>query len=178
MKKSDRIKKLAAETMNKIHAIARHIRNVEDNCLLLGTKLIDNGDIDLGKQLIANGYAHDISKFYGIEFEQLTYSGTNITTEENGKLKLKIAIHHHEKTNKHHPESWAMGIKEMPDVYLCEMLCDWKSRSEEFGTDLRHWINEQATKRWEFSNEDDVYKKIMKYVDMLCPTPFENITRQ
>ena len=42
MKKSDRIKKLAAETMNKIHAIARHIRNVEDNCLLLGTKLIDN----------------------------------------------------------------------------------------------------------------------------------------
>ena len=47
MKTSDRIKRDAEATMEKIRAIARHIRNVEDNCLLLGEKLIERGEVDL-----------------------------------------------------------------------------------------------------------------------------------
>lgn len=72
MKKSDRLRRDAEATMEKIRAVARHIRNVEDNCFLLGEKLILGGEIDLGKQLIANGYVHDASKFTGIEFEYLS----------------------------------------------------------------------------------------------------------
>ena len=172
MKKSEKIRKEAEATLAKIRAIARHIRNVEDNCLLLGTKLIESGRIDLGHNLIANGYIHDASKFHGIEFENLALSEVK---EENSKLKLKMAIRHHQKINPHHPEFWSNGIKEMPDVYVCEMVCDWKSRSEEFGTSLREWIDEQAIKKWEFTKEDDVYKKIMEYVDLICETPFEKI---
>ena len=86
MKKSDRMKREAEVTMVKVRAIARHIRNVEDNCLLLGEKLIESGEIDLGRQLIANGMVHDESKFHGIEFE---YLSLNNPTEENTKLKLK-----------------------------------------------------------------------------------------
>lgn len=63
----------------------------------------------------------------------------------------------------------------MTDIDLCEMICDWKSRSEEFGTDLRKWIEENATKRFKFSLEDEVYKKIMYFVDMLCEKPFSNV---
>ena len=159
--------------MEKIRGIARHIRNVEDNCLLLGEKLIMGGEIELGKQLISNGYVHDASKFHGIEFE---YLSLNNLSEDNNKLKLKLAIHHHNSTNKHHPEAWSGGIKDMPDVYLAEMACDIKARSEEFGSDLRVWINEEATKRYGFTTEDKVYKDLMRFVNLLCQTPFGKIS--
>lgn len=173
MKKSDKIKKIADETLTKIRSITRHIRNVEDNCFLLGEKLILGGEISLGKQLIANGFVHDASKFHGIEFEYLSL-GEN-ATEENTKLKLKMAIHHHQTTNLHHAEAWSGGIKDMPDVYLAELVCDIKSRSEEFGKSLMDYIDNQGIKRWNITKDDETYKKIMKYVDLLCGKPFETI---
>lgn len=172
MKKSLALK--AERTMEKVRALTRHIRNVEDNCLLLGEKLITKGDVDLGHHLIANGFVHDSSKFFGIEWDQLVVGPT--TKEDETKLKLKMAVLHHQSTNKHHPEAWN-GIKNMPDVFLLEMICDWKSRSEEFGSSLRDWIDETATKKWEFSNGDETYKKIMKYVDLLCETSFQNLEK-
>lgn len=173
MKKTDRIKKEAEITMDKIRGITRHIRNVEDNCLILGEKLINIGDIAMGKQLISNGFVHDASKFYGIEWDHMA-PGTP-AAEEGVKLKLKLAIQHHQETNLHHPEAWPGGIKNMPDVYLAEFCCDIKARSEEFGTDLRNWINEVAVKKYDIVTGDVVYKKIMKYIDLLCPPPFEEI---
>jgi hypothetical protein len=175
MKTSDRMKKRAELVLAKIEFVARHIRNVEDNCLFLGKKLIESGRIDLGHKLIANGYVHDASKFGGIEFEYLSL--TTNGAEEDKKLKLKLAIHHHNTTNPHHPEYWAGGIKEMPDVYVAEMVADWKARSEEFGTSLRDWIEESATKRFGFTKEDNVYKEIMGFVDLLCQPPFENLSK-
>lgn len=175
MKKSERLKIEAEKTKQKIRAITRHIRNVQDNCILLGEKLIDNGEIELGKQLIANGMVHDVSKFGGIEWDYM--SQDHPTEEESAKLKLKLAVHQHNSTNKHHPENWSAGIEDMPDVYLAEFCCDVKARSEEFGTDLRQWIEESATKKWNFSKEDKVYKDIMRYVDLLCQKPFDNLSQ-
>lgn len=163
------------EVLGKINRLTRHIRNVESNCILLGVKLIEQGNIELGHRLIANGMVHDASKFSGIEFENLTYNEPS--KEESSKLKMKMAIHHHQKTNLHHPEAWSGGIKEMPDVFLAELVCDWKARSEEFGTSLRDWIDETATKRWNFAKDDKTYKEIMAFVDLLCEKPFEQITQ-
>jgi hypothetical protein len=175
MKKSDRIRKEAERTMEKIRGITRHIRNVQDNCFLLGEKLIMRGEIDLGKQLIANGIIHDASKFSGIEFE---FMAPGIVVDEaQAKMKLKLAIYHHQITNKHHPEAWSGGIMDMPDVFLCECICDWKSRSEEFGTSLIQWIDEEATKHFRFSRGDDTYKKIIGYVNMLCDPQFKQISK-
>lgn len=171
MKKSDKQK---AETlMGKIRAIARHRRNVEDNCLLLGERLIYAGEFELGKQVIANGGVHDVSKYSGIEFEFMA-PGTP-TEEETAKLKLKIAIQQHNTTNKHHPEAWSGGIKDMPDVYLAELVCDCKARSEEQASDFREWIDTVATKKWNFTAEDEVYQKIMKYINILCEQPFKAV---
>lgn len=175
MKRADRIKKQADLSMEKIRAITRHIRNVQDNCLLLGEKLINKGEIDLGKKLIANGFVHDISKFYGIEFENLSCSVGNRDDEINAKLKLKLAVQQHSLTNAHHPEFWS-GIDKMPRVFIAEMCCDWKARSEEFGTCLKDWIDEKATKRWEFEKDGGTYKEIMEFVNLLCDKPFESIT--
>jgi len=172
MKKTEKLRKEAELTLAKIRSITRHIRNVEDNCLMLGEKLILQGNIDLGKRLIAHGFIHDASKFTGIEFEYLSLQNP---TEENNKLKLKMAIHHHNTTNLHHPEAWTHGIKGMPPVYLAEFVCDTKARSEEFGTDLRAWITDCATKKFGFTEEDEVYKDIMIFVNLLCDKPFEQI---
>lgn len=152
--------------------VSRHIRNVADNCLLLGEKLIELGQIELGHKLIANGFIHDASKFHGIEWEYLV---TDVpVSEEGAKLKLKLAIQHHNRTNLHHPEYWG-DIRLMPDLYLAEFCCDIKARSEEFGTSLRDWIDASATKKWGFSKDDEIYKKIMVYVNLLCDKPFETI---
>ena len=170
-KQKEKIRKEAELTMSKIRALTRHIRNVEDNCLLLGEKLITNGEVELGHHLIANGFVHDASKFFGIEWDYLSIAPSK---EEETKLKMKLAVHQHNSTNKHHPEHW-QNISNMPDVFLAECVCDWKARSEEFGTSLREWIDDHATKRFNFSKEDDVYKEIIKYVDLLCQQPFQEI---
>jgi hypothetical protein len=166
-----KIQKQIDTVLSKIENVTRHIKNVENNCLLLGTKLIKSGNIELGKQLIANGFVHDASKFTGIEFE---YLSLNNPAEENNKLKIRLAIQQHNTTNPHHPEFWN-HISKMPEVFLAECVCDWKSRSQEFGTDLREWIDNEATKRFHFSKSDAVYKQIMELVDLLCEQPFEQI---
>ena len=145
MKKNAKLAKQIDETLAKVDSLTRHIQNVQDNCLLLGKRLIENGEIDLGKKLIANGFIHDASKFNGIEWDNLLLG--KISEEEIDKARIN----------------------------LVELLCDWKSRSEEFGTALLDYINDHATKRFNFSKEDEVYKVLMKYYDLLCDKPFEKI---
>lgn len=170
---SNKLKKEIESTLDKITRITRHIRNVEDNCFLLGTKLISAGEIELGKQLIANSFIHDASKFKGIEFEFMA-PGTPCD-EDNAKLRLKLAIYNHQKTNPHHVEYWANGVLDMPDVYLAELVCDFKARSEEFGTDLREYIDNKALPKWKISKEHESYAKVMRFVNLLCGEPFSEI---
>jgi hypothetical protein len=174
MKKSDKLRLEAEATMKKIRGIVKHIRTVQDNCLYLGEKLIERGEIGVGHALIARGFAHDQSKFFGIEWDHMAPGHT--AEEDGAKLKLKLAVMHHNRTNSHHPEAWG-GIHQMPRIAVAEMVSDWKARSEEFGTSLRDWIEQQATKRFSFSEKDRVYKEIHEFVDMICPKPFENVTQ-
>jgi hypothetical protein len=174
MKKNEKFRRTAELTMKKIREISRHIRNVSDNCLILGEKMIERGEIDLGRNLIANGYAHDLSKFTGIEFEFMA-PGVKYE-EENAKMKLKLAIHHHRQISPHHAEHWN-GIENMPDVFLAEMLCDLKARSEEFGTSLMDYIDNEGLKQWQITKEAPIYKKMIGYVNLLYTKPFENIAQ-
>lgn len=149
------------DTNDKIEAVLSHIQNVQRNCYKLGLKLIKNGEVELGRNLIANGQIHDNSKFKGIEFEHLFY----------GSPILADVVKHHSSTNPHHPEYWGK-IQSVPEVYLAEMVCDCASRSAEFGSDLRKWFSEVATKKYGFSMDDEVGKKITKFADMLLEKPF------
>jgi len=45
---------------------------------------------------------------------------------------MKEALKHHYDFNRHHPEHFVNGIKDMTLIDLCEMLSDWKAAS------LRH----------------------------------------
>jgi len=44
-------------------------------------------------------------------------------------LKMKKALDHHYKMNKHHPEHFANGICGMSLIDLLEMIIDWKAAS-------------------------------------------------
>lgn len=148
-------------SISKIELVFNHIQNVQKNCYRLGIKLMKKGDIELGRNLIANGQIHDNSKFKGIEFEHLFYSDP----------LLPEVVKHHQSVNPHHPEYWG-SIKDMPRVYVAEMVCDWFARSNEFGTGIREWVDLVALKKFSFSPEDPVYGEIQEMLDLLLEQSF------
>lgn len=151
------------ETLNDLYldrfsSLLRHIKNVQSNAILLAERLIEKENKrELARQLIINSLQHDISKFQGIEWDYLL--SDNI---EN----LKLAIDQHNRTNFHHPEHWD-GVENMPDVFLAEMVVDWKSRSSELGTDFMKWVKEDAPKKFNYSTSGKVYKKIKYFAELL-----------
>jgi hypothetical protein len=151
----------------KIEAIVNHHDNVESNAMLLGQRLMKAGEVDLGRNLIANGLIHDYSKFHGIEFDHMWRNNPDTDS-------MALAVKQHNRTNLHHPEYWG-GIKNMPRLYIAEMVCDWKARSNEFGTSLLEWINGAAAKRYGFCQQDKVYEDIMYFFSLLCDQPFTAI---
>lgn len=46
--------------------------------------------------------------------------------------EMKVALDHHYKSNRHHPEHFENGIKDMNLIDIIEMFCDWKAAT------LRH----------------------------------------
>tara|TARA_Y100000296_G_C5092920_1_gene215840 strand:- start:249 stop:731 length:483 start_codon:yes stop_codon:yes gene_type:complete len=148
--------------------LIRHIDKVRNNCNILGEKLIEKKEFQLGHNLIANGYCHDNSKFYGAEWLYL-----NDEANEKEPVLFKAACLHHITTNKHHPEAWEAGIHEMDRLHKAEMVCDWAARSSEFGTDLRGWIKNVATKKFNMTVQSKSYKEIKELVDLLLDDPFK-----
>jgi hypothetical protein len=150
------------ETLDRIELVLSHIKHVQENCYALGIKLIKLGEIELGRNLIANGQIHDNSKFRGIEFKHL-FTGDDILNE---------AVSHHSSTNQHHPQYWGK-IQKMPTLYIAEMVCDCTARSSEFGTNVREWIEQEATKIYDFTMDDEIGKQITYYLDLLLQKPFK-----
>ena len=77
---------------------------------------------------------HDNSKLE--EFEADTFTeftpklskSTYDSEEYMGFLKeMKPALDHHYAKNRHHPEHFPNGIKDMDLIDLIEMICDWKA---------------------------------------------------
>lgn len=149
----------------RLQCLLKHIENVREDCELLGMKLIERGEFEFGKTLIQHGLIHDSSKFSGIEWEELNGHHDHL---------LAVAIREHVKHNPHHPEYWGDkgGIHEMPRIYVAEMTVDWKARSNEFGTALRPWVDEEATKRFGFTKHDEVYREILEFLDLLLEPSF------
>ena len=147
--------------------LLRHIDNVRDLTIVLGDRLIDNNEENLGHRLIANGYCHDKSKFRGVEWEYL-----NDDTKEKFPDLFKVAYLHHISLNLRHPEAWSGGVHAMDRLHRAEMVCDWAARSSEFGTDLRGWIKKVACKKYDMTVQSSAYKEIKELVDILLDRAF------
>lgn len=151
---------------NRLNILLRHIANVRDSCHLLGSRLLEQ-DVDIGLQLIANGNIHDYSKFSGIEWLYL-----HGDVKEEDLSSFRYAARQHVTTNMHHPEYWG-HINSMPSLFIAEMVCDWKSRSSEFGNNLTDWIKDRATSKFHFTSRSAIYKEIMKFVSLLLEPEFK-----
>lgn len=150
----------------KLDTILRHINLVRDNCIVLGERLIEKGNTEIGLRLIANGQIHDNSKFSGIEWLYL-----NSETKENNLDLFELAVAHHAQHNPHHPEFYLGGIKTMPAEYVAEMSVDWVSRSQQFGDDVFSWIDKSLV-RYKYSKKTSVYHSIKQFIDTLLEPSF------
>lgn len=88
------------------------------------------------KELIDRLNEHDNTKLQDPEatlFDELSpklAACTYDSEEYRGFLKeLGPAIEHHYARNRHHPEHFPNGVKDMDLIDLIEMLCDWKAAS-------------------------------------------------
>lgn len=160
--------------------ICRHINRVIYNCDTLAEQLMEIEESELERntgiswnkdhialRLMATSRIHDNSKFFGIEWLYL-----RDTTRQNDPDLFYTAYAQHVTTNSHHPEAWPYGIREMPNEYLCEMISDWKARSDEMATDLKQWLDGEATKKYEIQVGGNLHNKIKYLMDLLLDTPF------
>jgi len=93
--------------------------------------------LEIQKMLFNRSQEHDESKLSKlelpifIEFTPKLKGCTYGSKEYKEYLKaMKPALDHHYANNRHHPEHFATGIKEMNLVDLIEMLCDWRAATE------------------------------------------------
>lgn len=153
------------ETIKKVDNILQHIKKVESNCIKLGKNLIEEGLENLGILLIAAGRKHDLSKLDDkFEFDHL----------EINDDQFKLALHCHQKNNKHHPEYWP-SIHQMPSLYVAEMVCDCVARAQEFGTGVREWFENEATIKYGFKMDDHIGKDITYYLNLLLTPKFKTL---
>ena len=150
--------------------LIRHISLVRDSCVLLGKRLIQQGRKDFGRLLIMRGFQHDVSKFSGIEWDYL-HCGPDVEP-----VDLDHAVKQHVRTNSHHPE-YHGGIHNMNALDVAEMVADWYARSQEFGTDLRAWIENEAVARFNIDTTSDQWRWINEYLDVLLRNSFRKVEK-
>lgn len=95
-----------------------------------------------------HGITHDLSKFSPSEFKAYAwkfYGGKQASrallkatgtehmciSKEDIEEDFQNAWEHHYKNNKHHWNYW-IG-QDMPEIYIKQMICDWKGMSRKFG---------------------------------------------
>lgn len=104
---------------------------------LLHVKKVQELLTEFSIALLKRGIKHDESKFGPIEkeyFDKYTpklKSCTYGSDEYKAYLKeLKVALDHHYKNNRHHPEYFENGIDGMNLIDLVEMFLDWFAATE------------------------------------------------
>lgn len=153
--------------IKKLKELTRHIRNVQEGAYRIAEHMIEHGESEFAQTLVANSMVHDQSKFRGIEWDFIGAADCENPDDRH------YAINQHQRTNSHHPEYWSGGIHKMPEIYIAEMVCDWYARSVEMGTDLRDWAKNKAPERFGFTLQQNTWKLIKKYVDIILQQPFD-----
>lgn len=154
-------------TLAKLDNLLEHKELVKFAGIRLGKRLIQNNEESLGLILIARSYKHDQSKFFGKEFD-------NLNGFVNSEPELKEAICHHRSVNDHHPEY--MGkIQLMSDYCLTEFICDIWARCALTGQDVREWLRNEGTRRYNLTDPSKTMTRIMFFVDLLIDQPAKRI---
>ena len=110
---------------NSMLETIKHIRRVQS--------LMD----DVIARLLQRARTHDESKLAEPEasvFAECTerLAGMTYGSDEYKQCLVDMgpALQHHYQFNRHHPEHWAGGVRDMSLLDLIEMLVDWKAATE------------------------------------------------
>lgn len=150
------------KVLGHLEAIIRHKEYVRESCIFLAKKLIKLERYDIALKLVQAGYAHDNSKFNNLEFLYLNKNG-------NGLFEAALTNHVH--NNSHHVEYWG-EFSNMPEIAIAELAVDWLSRSQEFGSDVKDYIEETAIKKYSINKKSIQYKWLIYYIDLLLEDRF------
>lgn len=114
----EQIDKCAVETF-------KHVKKVQEYMNLFIKDLIsrsENHDNTKFEEPERSGFAKHTAELSKIEYGSEEY--------KNNLEKLKPTIEQHYSKNRHHPEHWPNGIKDMSILDLVEMLADWCAATE------------------------------------------------
>ncbi len=152
-----------------------HIALVASNLMLLAKAT------DFGEELLQRAKVHDASKFgpeeylpyvWLTEFHRCRRSGELFEYPLGIEEQVKLAIHHHLTSNRHHYQ-FHSDPNDMTEVDLIEMVCDWTAMSQEFGQDsgsARGWADKTIGTRVEFNtaNSQFVYRMIAELDEQIA----------
>jgi len=113
---------------------------------------------------------HDQSKYASKErlpyivltWEKYCENNIPFNVDEAMKKRIKTAIFHHIKHNRHHPEchdskfrthSEVVNGTKMLDLDLHEMVCDWMAMGQELQTDTEEYANKVIGSKFIFSDK-------------------------
>lgn len=139
-----------------------HKQYVIHGCIKLIKYLYKNGKQDLALELAKKCSIHDNSKLETPEFE--LFSGLPLEKEsmknpnQGIDKEVEDVISVHWKNNTHHPEHYS-SYKEMSEIDIMEMVCDWYARSLQYHTDFLQFVKTRQENRFHFDKEffDKIY---------------------
>lgn len=107
-----------AETLRHIRRVQSLLREVVDNLL---RRAVTHDESKL-REPEASVFAEYTAKLKGCTYDSEEY--------KSFLAGMKPALDHHYRSNRHHPEHWPGGIKDMSLLDLIEMFVDWKAATE------------------------------------------------
>jgi len=109
---------------------------------------------------------HDHSKLENDEVEMFSRLPCKKDEKPNGVLtpEQKLLICTHWSRNRHHPEFFD-SYKDMKEIDILEMVCDWHARSQQFQTDFMEFV--MTVPRTRFGFDDEFFERVLKYCDVL-----------
>ena len=114
---------------------------------------------EMRAELLQRAAKHDLHKFSKEGKEPYTWLThkykclrEKVPFDSPGKAmekRMETVVDDHYKCCPHHPEYHATPDA-MSEVDVAEMICDWQAVSDEYGSDINAWIDDNVGKRWKF----------------------------
>ena len=128
---------------------------------------------EMAHQLGRRAHSHDNSKLSSPELEVFVEYTPKLKNSTYGSDEYKQflkemgkALDHHYANNRHHPEHFPNGIKDMNLIDLIEMICDWKAATLRHADGDIHKSLEINQKRFGYSDElKQIFKNTVELFD-------------
>ena len=148
--------------------LIEHKKYILDSCHKMSKYLYKNGQEELSRELLKRAFVHDDSKlndeelknFLELKIKDKPFINANSMLNEYEKERIQI----HWKNNRHHPEYFD-DIRDMEEIDIIEMVCDWYARSMQYGTDIIEFAETRQKNRFNFP--EDMFTKILFYANIL-----------